>query len=129
MSAYTPATATIAPGASQVFTATYTMTGSDVINGAGVTNGVSNTATARGTVSAGVFTSTAPSTATTSITQVAAVKVTKTAGTPTVAFGSNPTITDAGDTITYTYVVANSGSAPLTQAIPADAGPKFNGLH
>lgn len=127
LSAFTPATATINAGANQTFTATYTLTTADVANGAGVTNGVANTATAQGTAPNGAIATSASATATTSITTVAGVTVTKTAGAPTTAAGTYPTVTDAGDTITFTYVVKNVGSVTLTNVIPADAGPKFNG--
>jgi uncharacterized repeat protein (TIGR01451 family) len=129
LSAFAPTTATIAVGASQTFTATYTMTAADIANGAGVTNGVANTARATGR-EPGLLTATAsPSTATTSILVVAGVTVTKTAAAPTIAAGANAIIIDAGDTITYTYVVKNVGSVTLTQAFPVDAGPKFNGIN
>ena len=128
LSAFTPATATIAAGANQTFTATYTLSATDVINGAGVTNGVVNTAKATGKEPAGATATSSNTTASTSILTVAGLSVTKTAGTPTVAAGGNATLTDAGDTITFTYVVKNVGSVALTAVAPVDAGPKFNGL-
>lgn len=129
LSAFTPASASIAIGGSQSFTATYTMTAADVANGAGIANGVANTARATG-VEPGTLTATSsPSTATTSITVVAGITVTKTAAAPTIAAGANSTITDAGDTITYTYVVKNVGSVTMTAAFPSDAGPKFNAIN
>jgi uncharacterized repeat protein (TIGR01451 family) len=129
LSAFSPASASIAVGASQTFTATYTLTATDVANGAGVTNGVANTARATGREPGSLTATSSPSTATTSILVVAGVTVTKTAAAPTIAAGSNATITDAGDSITYTYVVKNVGSVTITQAFPSDAGPKFNGIN
>ena len=128
LSAFTPATATIAAGANQVFTATYTLSAADVMNGAGVANGVTNTAKATGKEPGGLTATSSNATATTSITTVAGLTVTKTAGAPTVAAGSLATITDAGDTITFTYLLKNVGSVALTVAFPSDAGPKFNGI-
>jgi uncharacterized repeat protein (TIGR01451 family) len=129
LGAFTPASATVNAGASQTFTAVYTMSAADVMNGAGVTNGVVNTARSRGTVAGGAIATSSPTTAATSITTVAGVSVTKTAAAPTIAAGTNPTFTDAGDTITFTYVVRNVGSVNLTNAFPSDAGPKFNGIN
>jgi uncharacterized repeat protein (TIGR01451 family) len=128
LSAFTPATASVAIGANQVFSATYTLSAADVMNGAGVTNGVANTAKAVGTEPGAKIASSSNATATTSITNVAGVTVTKSAAAPTIAAGTYPTLTDAGDTITFTYAVKNVGSVALTVAFPSDVGPKFNGI-
>jgi uncharacterized repeat protein (TIGR01451 family) len=127
MSAFAPVSASIAVGASQTFTATYTMSAADVMNGAGVTNGVVNIAKATG-VAGGLTATSSNATASTSITTVAGLTVTKTAAAPTIALGSSTTVTDAADTITYTYVLKNVGSVTLTLAFPSDVGPKFNGI-
>jgi uncharacterized repeat protein (TIGR01451 family) len=128
MSAYTPATASIAIGGNQTFTATYTLSAADVMNGAGVTNGVTNIAKANGTEPGGKIASSANANAATSILTVAGLTVTKTAAAPTVNLGTNTTFTDANDTITFTYVVKNVGSVALTAVFPSDAGPKFNAI-
>ncbi len=128
MSAFAPVTASIAVGASQTYTATYTLSATDVINGAGVTNGVANTASAKGTEPTGKIALSSNATATTSILTVAGLSVTKTAAAPTINLGSSNAFTDAGDTITFTYVLKNIGSVALTAAFPSDAGPKFNGV-
>ncbi len=129
MGAFSPTSATLAAGASQTFTATYTMTISDVNNAAGITNGVSNTARTIGVNALGNSVTSAFSTARTSILTVASISLTKTAAAPTVALGSNAAITDAGDTITFTYVIRNTGSVNLTAAFPSDVGPRFNGVN
>lgn len=126
LSAFTPASASIAAGANQVYTATYTLSSADVVNGAGITNGVTNTAKATATSAAGAVSS-SNATASTSILTVAGLTVVKSAATPTIAAGANPALTDANDTITFTYVVKNVGSVALTLVAPVDAGPKFNG--
>jgi uncharacterized repeat protein (TIGR01451 family) len=48
LSAFEPGPVMLAPGQSQVFTATYVLAQSDIDNAAGMANGVENTATARG---------------------------------------------------------------------------------
>lgn len=48
LGAFNPGRATIAPGRTQVFTSTYTLSQADIDNAAGLAGGVSNTATARG---------------------------------------------------------------------------------
>ncbi len=128
LGAFAPATASLAVGASQTFTATYTLSAADVINGAGVANGVTNTAKATGKEPGGLIATSSNASATTAITTVAGLSVTKTAAAPTVAAGTYPTLTDAGDTITFTYIVKNVGSVPLTAVLPTDAGPKFNAI-
>jgi hypothetical protein len=128
LSVFTPATASLAVGATQVFTAKYTLTLADVMNGAGTTNGVTNIASAKGTEPGAKIAFASNANAATSILTVAGLSVTKTAAAPTVALGAFPTITDAGDTITFTYVVKNVGSVALTAAFPSDAGPKFNAI-
>ena len=127
LSAFAPVSASIAVGGNQTFTATYTLSAADVMNGAGITNGVTNTANATATAPTGTVTS-SNATASTSILTVAGLTVTKTAGAPTTALGSSNFATDAGDTITFTYVVKNVGSVTLTVVSPVDAGPKFNAI-
>ena len=128
LSAFAPVSATIAAGGNQTFTATYTLSAADVMNGAGVANGVVNIAKATGKEPGGLTATSSNATASTSITVVAGLTVTKTAAAPTIAAGTSATITDAGDTITFTYVLKNVGSVVLTTAFPSDAGPKFNGI-
>ena len=126
-SAFAPVSASIAVGGNQTFTATFTLSAADAMFGAGITNGVTNTANATATAPTGTVTS-SNATASTSILTVAGLTVTKTPGAPTTALGSNAIATDAGDTITYTYVVKNVGSVPLQFVAPIVTPPQFNGI-
>ena len=100
----------LAPGATLTCEAPqpYVLTQADVDAGA-----VTNAATA--TANAPVGTDpTDDGTTTTAVTNVAVLRLVKTAGTPTVAGGSLPTVTDAGDTVTYTFTVTNDSNLTLT---------------
>ena len=89
---------------------------------------IDNTATASGTYNASTTTSN-PSTV--NVTVAAAAPsiqaLSKSAGVPTIALGPNVLVTDAGDTITFTYVVKNTGNVTLNNVLPTDVGPTFNG--
>lgn len=49
-------------------------------------------------------------------------------GAATTAGGSNGSFTDAGDTITYQYVIQNTGNVTINDVTPVDAGPTFTTL-
>lgn len=87
---------------------------------------ISNSATAGGTIGGNPITS-VPDTV--DIPVAAAnpnLSITKSIGTAaSVATGANNTITDAGDTIVYHYVITNSGNTTITGVAPVDAGPSF----
>ncbi|WP_427454228.1 DUF7507 domain-containing protein [Litorimonas sp. WD9-15] len=108
LSAITPASVDLAPMESQIFTATYTITQEDIDSGADITN----TATADGTPANGALT---PATADETVSPEAAAPnatFTKTA--------SDTTDVSEGDTITYTYVVTNTGNVGLDNVSVSD---------
>ena len=120
---YSPASATLAPGNSQTFTATYTLTTLDVYHGAGLPAQqlVVNNATATGVY--GPSNTTIPpasvntSQVKTTIVGFASLSIVKTA----VLTDKNANkAADVGETITYTYAITNNGTVPMTSVSPRD---------
>ena len=108
LSAVTPASVDLAPTESQTFTATYIVTQGDIDAG----TAIPNTATANATPARGTYT---PITADEEITVEAATPLatlTKTA--------SDDVDLVAGQTITYTYALVNTGNVTLTNASLTD---------
>ncbi len=101
--------ATLAPGETVVFEASYILAALDVLNAAGVTDGVSNIATAS---SDDVPASPPSPPATATIPAVPLLEIVKVAvlNDETVADG----FAETGETITYTYTVTNTGNVALT---------------
>lgn len=103
LSAISCPTTVLAPGASAECTATYPVTQADLTAGS-----VENTATASAADPAGTPVTSAASSATVEVDQVAALRLVKSA-TPAEAASYN-----AGQEITYSFVVTNTGNVPVT---------------
>ena len=100
-------TTTLEPGQSAVFTGPYTVTQTDVDHGS-----IADTATAAGTPpSGGTVTATSDLVAV-DVTQSSSLSIAKTA--------SPTTVTEAGETVTYTFTVVNTGNQTLTDVDVTD---------
>lgn len=109
-----PASATIAPGDSAVFTASYTVTKNDVLQ-----KELTNTAYATGVEPDGKTDDSPPSTETIPVEPFTKLSIEKTV---------SPLEIDVamiGEEITYSFVVKNEGSMPLTNVRPTEVS--FNG--
>lgn len=103
LSAITCPTGALAPGAEVTCTATYPVTQADLTAGS-----ITNTATATATTPSGASVASTDSTATVDVDQVASLALVKSA-TPSGADAYN-----AGQVISYSFVVSNTGNIPVT---------------
>ena len=110
------ATATLAPGQVATFTATYTVTQADLDNGS-----VNDSATASGTPPSGTPVTSTPSTTSVPVAQSPSISIVKSA--------APGTVHAAGDVISYSFAVTNTGNVTLhgitvadTQLPPASQG-------
>jgi uncharacterized repeat protein (TIGR01451 family) len=121
-------TPSLAPGASFTFTATYTLSQTDINNSA-LSMGMSrNIATAKGTPPGSPEILSPPDTAMVVIPNMPMIGIEKTASPATIILGSNGTTVDAGDQITYTFTVTNTGNISLNNVSVTDPGPSFGGI-
>lgn len=120
MGAFSPASVTLAPNATQVFTADYTLSDLDVANGVGVTGAVANTANASALTTGGkTIAATAPSSASTMIVGSPGLTIVKDYTLADVAGGTAGKL-DVGEIVTYTYTVSNSGNVRIAGVQVAD---------
>ncbi len=107
-------TTTLAPGAATTCTVTYTISQADVDTGS-----VNNTASATAKNPAGVSITSNSSSTTTPTSTIATLSLTKTAGTPVDVNGNGRV--DAGDRISYSFAVTNTGAQTITAVAVSDA--------
>ena len=101
------ATTTLEPGQSAVFTGSYTVTQTDVDHGS-----IADTATAAGSPPSGGTVTATSDLVTVDVTQSSSLSIAKTA--------SPTTVTEAGQTVTYTFTVVNTGNQTLTDVDVTD---------
>ncbi|WP_299288943.1 hypothetical protein [uncultured Tateyamaria sp.] len=56
------------------------------------------------------------------------LRLTKSAGVPSIAAGADPTRTDAGDVIDYTFTITNTGNVALSNVIVTDPTAQMSGV-
>ncbi len=132
LSAFSPASVTLVAGApATTVTATYVLAQQDIDNMLAAPDtsvAIANTASATGTPIGGTLAPVADSSATTGFALAASLSLEKSAGSPSIGLGLNPSATDEGDTIVYSFDVNNDGDVSLSNISINDLGTTFNGI-
>jgi len=115
LSAVTPASVTLAPGASQTFTATYQITQADVDAGVPIKNTATFTADPR----RGTFTPPSADESVETVEGKPELKIGKSAATLLTDADGSTDVT-AGDTLEYTVSVGNAGNVTLNNVVVSD---------
>jgi uncharacterized repeat protein (TIGR01451 family) len=120
MGGFVPGFAILAPGASQIFTATYTLSDIDVYRAAGVSGGVANTANASAlTPSGSTITAVTSASASTTIVAQPSLSIVKTFVLNDLPGGTSGAA-DLGETILYTYTTTNRGNTAMSSVNISD---------
>ncbi len=125
LSAFSPTSASISPSNNQVFTATYVLQQADVdamAQAADPLTAIDNSASATGDpVGPTALPAVPPSTVETGFAPAPSMTVAK-------SVSSATAFSQAGDQITYSYELSNTGNVTINNAAPIDNGPTFNGV-
>jgi len=116
LSGYTPATATLAPGTSQIFTATYVISQQDLDNMAAAADpstAIDNEATADGEPAGGSLPPVPPSDVETGVDPSPSVELIKRS--------SIVAPVSAGSPVTYTFMLSNTGNVTISAPVVNDA--------
>ena len=115
--------ASVGPGQSVVFTATYTLTQLDYLQGVQVFNGVDNTASAEARDGGGaviVLDSVSPDTVEYDLPAAPNLQITKVASLIETVGDTTDDLAEVGDEITYTYTVLNTGNVAMSNVTISD---------
>ena len=125
-----PSNVFLNPGQSQTFSAQYQLSQTDVNNILAAPNpdeSIVNVSSVVGSPFGAPISSFDSNSITTGFTVDAELTLVKSVASSTTGAGAISNLTDAGDTITYSFFVTNSGGAALDNITVNDPGPTFNG--
>ena len=125
LSAITCTATTLLPGQSTMCTAVYALSQTDIDNAAGIADGAANTASAEGTDPTGTPTESEPDDETFDVPNDPSLDFAKSVSDISTSSGALPAVTDAGDIITFEYIVINDGNVNISNIVVNDPGPVF----